>query len=170
MKRVETPEFSVEVSPIFETVRIFGGSIGLKREPETTFSPQMSVFSTDAEKGQSPKDWLTNVLKDSGPIVERKAVTFAGMTGEITKIKDRLKDYETGEEKDWYRVAGIAGQFRRRLLVSWDGHGQRRRLACDRGGLHATAKFHQYQTGRQRHQKDPRVPRQHQWRRFEVVN
>lgn len=113
MKRVETPEFSVEVSPMFETVRIFGGSIGLKREPETTFSPQISVFATDAEKGQSPEDWLTNVLKDSGPIVERKPVTFAGMTGEITKIKDRLKDYETGEENDWYRL--------RVLLVSSDG-------------------------------------------------
>src|SRR5690606_34525368 len=47
------------------------------------------------------------------PVVERKAVSFAGMAGEMTKVEDRLKDYETGKKKDWYRL--------RALLVAPDG-------------------------------------------------
>lgn len=42
-----------------------------------------------------------------------KAVTFAGVTGEMSKVKDRLKDWETKEKRDWYRL--------RALLVSADG-------------------------------------------------
>ncbi|HLP69389.1 MAG TPA: DUF1963 domain-containing protein [Rhizobium sp.] len=113
MKLVETPEFSVEANPMFENARVFAGSIGLRRKPETTFSPQMSLWTTEAEKDVSPQDWLTDALKDNGPIVERKSVTFAGMTGEMTRIKDRLEDWETKEEQDWYRL--------RALLVSGNG-------------------------------------------------
>ncbi|MHC1548778.1 DUF1963 domain-containing protein [Phyllobacterium sp. K27] len=113
MKLVETPEFSVEANPMFENTRVFAGSIGLRREPETTFSPQISVWTTEAEKDVSPQDWLTDTLKDNGAIIERKAVVFAGMTGEMTTIKDRLKDWDTNEERDWYRL--------RVLLVSDNG-------------------------------------------------
>ncbi|MGH7002599.1 MAG: hypothetical protein ACREIP_01495, partial [Alphaproteobacteria bacterium] len=113
MKRVETSEFSVEANPMFEAVRIFAGSIGLRRAVETTFSPQMSVWSSNAEKGLSPADWLTTALEDNGSLVERKPVAFAGMSGQMAKVKDRLKDYETRKEKDWYRL--------RALLVSADG-------------------------------------------------
>lgn len=50
MKLVETPEFSIEANPMFENARIFAGSIGLRQQPETAFSPQMSVWSAKAEK------------------------------------------------------------------------------------------------------------------------
>ncbi|CAM4199228.1 DUF1963 domain-containing protein [Bordetella tumbae] len=113
MKLAETSEFSIDIHPMFETVRIFAGSIGLRCHPETAFSPQMSVWTTAAEKDPSPQDWLTDTLKDNGPVVERTAITLCGMAGEISKIKDRLKDYETEEERDWYRL--------RALLVSADG-------------------------------------------------
>lgn len=113
MKLVETPEFSVEANPMFENVRVFAGSIGLRHHPETAFSPQMSVWSSKRER-KSPEKWLGERLKDDGgKIVERKTVTFAGMTGEMSKVKDRLEDWETKEKRDWYRL--------RTLLVSADG-------------------------------------------------
>ncbi|UHS61718.1 DUF1963 domain-containing protein [Agrobacterium vaccinii] len=113
MKLVETPEFSIEVNPIFENVRVFAGSIGLRRHPETAFSPQMSVWSSKRER-KSPEKWFGERLTDNGgKIVERKTVTFAGMTGEMSKVKDRLQDWETKEKRDWYRL--------RVLLVSADG-------------------------------------------------
>lgn len=43
MKLIEAPELSVQANPMFENVRVLAGSIGLRREPDTTFSPQMSV-------------------------------------------------------------------------------------------------------------------------------
>jgi len=114
MKRVETPEFSIEAHPMFENARVFAGSIGLRREPETSFSPRMSVWTADAKKNASPQDWLTDALiKDASPIVERRPVAFAGMAGEIAKVKDCLEDWETNEKREWYRL--------RALLVSGDG-------------------------------------------------
>lgn len=113
MKLVETPEFSIEANPMFENVRVFAGSIGLRRHLETAFSPQMSVWSSKRER-KSPEKWLGKRLTDDGgKIVERKTVTFAGMTGEMSKIKDRLQDWETKEKRNWYRL--------RALLVSADG-------------------------------------------------
>jgi len=113
MKLVETPEFSVEANPMFENTRIFAGSIGLRRHPETAFSPQMSVWSAKRER-KSPEKWLSDRLKDDGgKIIGREAVTFAGMPGEMSKVKDRLQDWETKEKRNWYRL--------RALLVSADG-------------------------------------------------
>ncbi|NTE86597.1 DUF1963 domain-containing protein [Agrobacterium rubi] len=113
MKLVETPEFLIEANPMFENVRVFAGSIGLRRHPETAFSPQMSVWSSKRER-KSPEKWFGERLTDNGgKIVERKTVTFAGMTGEMSKVKDRLQDWETKEKRDWYRL--------RALLVSADG-------------------------------------------------
>lgn len=113
MKLIRTPEFSIEANPMFETVRIFGGSIALKPQTETMFSPQMTVWTTAAKKGTSPGDWFTDALKkDGGSIVERKPISLAGMSGEISKIRDSLED-EAGKMKDWYRL--------RALLVSADG-------------------------------------------------
>ncbi|WP_416409265.1 DUF1963 domain-containing protein [Agrobacterium rosae] len=113
MKLVETPEFSIEANPMFESIRVFAGSIGLRRQPETAFSPQISVWSSKRER-KSPEKWLGERLKDDGgKIVERKTVTFAGMAGEMSKIKDRLEDWDTKEKRDWYRL--------RALLVSADG-------------------------------------------------
>jgi hypothetical protein len=114
MKLVETPEFSIEANPMFENVRLFGGAIGLRCHPETTFSPQMSVWSAVAEKEKSPEDWLSQHLtEDGGKIIERRTTTLAGMTGEMSKVKDRLEDWDTKEKRDWYRL--------RALLVSADG-------------------------------------------------
>lgn len=113
MKLVETPEFSVEANPMFENTRVFAGSIGLRRHPETAFSPQMSVWSAKRER-KSPEKWLSDRLKDDGgKIIGREAVTFAGMPGEMSKVKDRLQDWETKEKRNWYRL--------RALLVSADG-------------------------------------------------
>ncbi len=55
MKLVETPEFSIEANPMFENARVFAGSIGLRRHPETAFSPQMSVWSAERERRKSPE-------------------------------------------------------------------------------------------------------------------
>jgi hypothetical protein len=66
MKRVETPEFSIEANPMFGMVRVFAGSIGLRYELETTFSPMMNIGPESAKEGLSAQDWLTDALKDSG--------------------------------------------------------------------------------------------------------
>lgn len=113
MELVETPEFSIEVHPMFQTRRVFAGSIGLRQEPQTTFSPQMSVWTSKAEKRVSPQKRLDAMLKDDGPLVERRAIAFAGMSGEMSTVKDRLEDFETNETRDWYRL--------RALMVSPDG-------------------------------------------------
>lgn len=65
-------------------------------------------------KKTSPQDWLTDALeRDGGKIVGRSTVALAGMTGEISKVKDRLEDWETRKKRDWYRL--------RAVLVSADG-------------------------------------------------
>ncbi|MBB5863278.1 DUF1963 domain-containing protein [Xanthomonas sp. 3058] len=113
MRLVETQEFSIQANPMFENARVFAGSISLKCQPQTTFSPQMSVWTADVEQDVSPQDWLTNVVRDDDPLVERKAVAFAGMHGEMVKLKGRLEDWETTHARDWYRL--------RALLVAADG-------------------------------------------------
>lgn len=113
MNLVETTEFSIEANPMFENARIFAGSIGLRHQPETAFSPSMSIWPAEPEDKVSPADWLSDHLAQETKLVERKAVTFAGMSGEMSKVKDRLQDWDTKEKRDWYRL--------RALLVTADG-------------------------------------------------
>ncbi|MBP0614118.1 DUF1963 domain-containing protein [Jiella mangrovi] len=114
MEKVETEEFSVIRGQYFEAVTVVAGAISFKREPEELFSPQMSVWTSDPDEAMSPSERLSTTLQHYDPSqIERRAVTFGGMSGEFSRIDDQLKDYETDESRPWYRL--------RVLLVSSDG-------------------------------------------------
>ncbi|WP_228330697.1 DUF1963 domain-containing protein [Xanthomonas campestris] len=113
MRRLQTAEFSIEANPIFDNTRVFGGSISLRHAQQTTFSPQISVWTAAAERKLSAKTWLTRLTRDDDPVIERRPVTFAGMPGEIITLKGRLEDWETKDVRDWYRL--------RAVLVAPDG-------------------------------------------------
>ncbi len=114
MTIAETQEFSIDVNPMFESVRIVAGSIVLSPHPQTDFSPHMSVWSSEPLHKTSSEKWLTKYLaEDGGKIVARKPIVFAGMTGEMSKVKDRIEDFDTKEKRDWYRL--------RAVLTSQDG-------------------------------------------------
>lgn len=115
MDIVETAEFSIEANPLFENVRLFAGTIGLSRQAESSFSPQMSIWSSAPKGEQTPQDWLTKQLEGEAELVTRKPVNLAGMAGEIAMLRDSLEDVASGEERDWFRL--------RALLVSADGTG-----------------------------------------------
>ncbi|MCD0257590.1 DUF1963 domain-containing protein [Xanthomonas melonis] len=113
MQRFETAEFSIEADPIFDGTRVSGGSISLRHAQQGTFSPQISVWTAAAERKASLRAWLTRLTRDDDPVIERKPVTFAGMKGEMIKLKGRLEDWDTQEGRDWYRL--------RVVLVAPDG-------------------------------------------------
>ncbi|PPU60761.1 hypothetical protein XcodCFBP4690_16910 [Xanthomonas codiaei] len=113
MQRLETAEFSIEANPIFDSTRVSGGSISLRHAQQTAFSPQISVWTAAAERKLSPQRWLTKLTRDDDPVIERKAVTFSGMHGEMVTLKGRLEDWDTKQVRDWYRL--------RVVLVAPDG-------------------------------------------------
>ena len=114
MEKVETEEFSISTGHLFEAVKVFAGAISYKRDPEELFSPQMSVWTSDPDEVMSPSDRLSTMLQYYTPSqVERRTVTYAGMSGEFSRIDDQLEDDETGESRPWHRL--------RVLLVASDG-------------------------------------------------
>ncbi|MCC4621553.1 hypothetical protein LL965_16215 [Xanthomonas cassavae CFBP 4642] len=90
-QRLETAEFSIGANPIFDNTRVLGGSISLGYAQQTTFSPQISVWTAAAERKLSAKTWLTKLTRDDDPVIERKAVAFATMHGQtIGRCSDTL--------------------------------------------------------------------------------
>ncbi|MFD1701773.1 DUF1963 domain-containing protein [Methylopila henanensis] len=120
MPKATCPEFSVEFSDLFPTVRVVGTSIGARAAVETATSPQMSVW-TDATDRRRVAAALTAITKDLGKVVERRPVSVAGLTGEFVDCQDKLKDWDTGKTVPWRRL--------RVMLEGLDGGGR----------LHATA-------------------------------
>ena len=105
MEKVETEEFSISTGHLFEAVKVFAGAISYKRNPEELFSPQMSVWTSDPDEVMSPSDRLSTMLQYYTPSqVERRTVTYAGMSGEFSRIDDQLEDDETGESRPWHRL------------------------------------------------------------------
>ncbi|MCF1505548.1 DUF1963 domain-containing protein [Afifella sp. H1R] len=104
MDRIGTGELSVDKGQFFEAVTALAGSIFFLRQPRTMFSAQMSVWTSDPSEGISPEDWLTRTLSGARPVTERRPVAFADLSGEWSRVDDRLEDPETGESRPWHRL------------------------------------------------------------------
>lgn len=104
MDRIETEEFSVGKGTFFEAVTAVAGAVSFKRVPEGMFSAQMSLWTSDPDDALSLENRMDDTLRDAPLVAERRAVAFAGMPGEWSRVDDELKDYETDERRVWHRL------------------------------------------------------------------